>query len=183
MKKNIFRLPLLFVAAIWLVYVIDILLPVDLRMYGIVPRSAKSLPGILFATFLHANLYHIVSNTVPLFFLLLFLSVFYRDKSFDVIAIIMTGGGLLLWLTGRPSVHVGASMLIYGLAVFLILYGIFLRKIIPILLSLLVIGMYGSVLLTGILPINPFVSWEGHCCGGIAGAVAAWLVHKLEPET
>lgn len=180
MKTGIFTLPLAFVITIWIVFFIDVILPIDLRGFGIIPRTVGSLPGILFSNFLHANLAHLISNTLPLFFLLLFTSIFYKDKSFDVIAIIMLVGGLLLWLIGRPSVHIGASMLIYGLAVFLILYGIYLRKFIPILLSLVVAGMYGLVLLVGILPINPFVSWEGHLCGGVGGAVAAWLIHNMD---
>ncbi len=182
MQKNIFVLPLLFIAAIWVVFIVDMIIPVDLRSFGIIPRTVSTLPGVLFSNFLHANLLHILSNTPPLFFLLLFTSIFYRKKSVDVITIIVIVGGGLLWLVGRPSIHVGASMLIYGLAVFLILYGIFLRKIVPILLSLVVIGMYGSVLLIGVLPINPFVSWEGHLCGGIGGATAAWLIHKFDPS-
>jgi membrane associated rhomboid family serine protease len=181
MKKNVFVLPILFVVTIWIVFIVDMLIPLDLRTFGIVPRTVTSLPGILFSNFLHANLAHIISNTPPLFFLLLFTSIFYKDKSIDVIAVVIVVGGSLLWLAGRPSIHIGASMLIYGLAVFLILYGIFLRKIIPILLSLFVIGMYGSALLIGVLPLNPYISWEGHLCGGIGGATAAWLIHKFEP--
>ena len=181
MKNNLFFLPVLAVAIIWAVFAVDVIVPIDLRGFGIIPRTASHLPGILFSNFLHANLPHILSNTPPLFFLLLFMSIFYKDKSLDVVTIIIVVGGLLLWLVGRSSVHVGASSLIYGLAVFLILYGIFLRKFIPILLSISVIGLYGSVLLIGVLPINPFVSWEGHLCGGLGGAAAAWLSHKLEP--
>ena len=70
--------------------------------------------------FLHVNLRHLISNTVPLFVLTLLLSLFYRKIFFDVILVIIGCGGLLVWLLARTANHIGASMLIYGLAAFLI---------------------------------------------------------------
>lgn len=180
MKKNILALPVLFTVLLWAVYLTNMILPLDLRIFGIVPRTASHLPGILISSFLHANIVHLTGNTLPLFILLLFLSIFYPAKAIDVIGIIIVSGGFLLWLFGRPSLHIGASLLIYGLASFCIFHGIMLKKIMPVLLSVIVILMYGSVLITGILPIHAHVSWEGHLFGGVGGAFAAWIMKKCE---
>jgi hypothetical protein len=55
------------VALCWLVFVVNSLLWSGLlNQYGIVPRHLGSLPGILWAPFLHSSLKHLVANTVPL---------------------------------------------------------------------------------------------------------------------
>ena len=62
----------------WLVYVIDIFLPVDLRGYGIRPRNIEGLWGIVFSPFLHANYGHLIANTAALFVLLFVALAFSR---------------------------------------------------------------------------------------------------------
>jgi DHA1 family bicyclomycin/chloramphenicol resistance-like MFS transporter len=63
--------------------------------------------------FLHANLPHIVSNTPPLFILLVLLAGS-RANSWAVVVAVILLGGALLWLVGRPAIHIGASGLIFG---------------------------------------------------------------------
>ena len=62
-----------FIGAIWGVFALSYAFP-SLDSYGIVPRTAGGLVGIVAAPFLHENLGHIVSNTVPLFILLVLLA-------------------------------------------------------------------------------------------------------------
>jgi membrane associated rhomboid family serine protease len=62
---------------------------------------------------------------------------------------------------------------VFGLAVFLIVSGLLERRLVPLLIAILVVFMYGSSLVSGILPWQPGVSWDGHLFGGIAGAIAA----------
>ena len=123
MKLGVATLPVYLVCTIWAVFLANIILPLRLNAYGIVPRTTGGLFGIVFTNFLHANIGHIISNTAPLFTLSLLLALFYRKIFFDAIAIIIGCGGLLVWLFARPTNHIGASMLIYGLAAFLICYG------------------------------------------------------------
>jgi membrane associated rhomboid family serine protease len=88
-------------------------------------------------------------------------------------------GGLLLWLFGRPAIHIGASGLIFGLVVFLIVSGVLERRIIPLLISLVVGFTYGGTLISGVLPGgDPHISWEGHLCGAVAGAAVAYLLTR-----
>jgi membrane associated rhomboid family serine protease len=90
-------------------------------------------------------------------------------------------GGSLLWLFGRSySMHIGASLLVFGLATFLVVSGLLEKRTIPLIISLLVAVMYGSTLIGGILPLKSGVSWEGHLMGGIAGAVTAWLLVQFK---
>ena len=121
---------------------------------------------------------HILSNTVPLFVLLILLAGS-RAESWEVVVLITLLGGLLLWIFGREAIHIGASGLISGLATFLILSGFLERRIIPLLIALLVGFLYGSVLVMGVIPrIGSQVSWDGHLCGAIAGGIVAFALAR-----
>lgn len=164
----------LFLAAIWGVFILDRFLP--LERFGLIPRDWGGLIGVATMPFLHANFSHLLNNTVPLAVLLTLLAGSRADSRLTVILIAILGG-LLLWLLGRGhSLHIGASGLVFGLAVFLIVSGILERRTVPLLISLFVAFTYGTTLLSGILPWQPGVSWDGHLFGGIAGALVAWLL-------
>src|SRR6187401_1500378 len=112
-----------FVGAIWAVFLLEYVLPFDLTSFGLVPRTLTGLVGIPAMPFLHANLLHIVRNTVPLFILLILLAGS-KANSWTVIVEVVLLGGVLLWLFGRPGNHIGASGLISGLTAFLIVSGL-----------------------------------------------------------
>ena len=170
---------LLFVLAIWGVFLLDRVLP--LEQYGLVPREISGLIGIVTMPFLQADLTHLLNNSLPLVVLLLLLPGS-RADSRAVVVIVAVLGGLLLWLFGRGhALHIGASGLVFGLAVFLIVSGLRERRMLPLMISLMVVFMYGTSLLAGLWPWQRGVSWDGHLFGGIAGAVAAWLL--VMPKT
>src|SRR3954469_10746635 len=52
-------------AAMWVTELVDLLPGVDLDRWGIQPRAWRGLLGIPLAPFLHANIPHLVANTVP----------------------------------------------------------------------------------------------------------------------
>lgn len=167
----------LFIAVIWGVFLLDIILP--LEKFGLIPREGEGIFGIIAMTFLHADLQHIISNTIPLVVLLSLLAGSQADSRKIVVFIILIGG-LLLWIFGRSnSIHIGASLLVFGLATFLVVSGLLEKRAIPLLISIIVAIMYGSTLIGGILPLQAGVSWEGHLMGGIAGAITAWLLVRL----
>ncbi len=169
---------LLFVGTIWGVFVVGHLLPFQLEAYGITPRTMRGLVGIPTAPFLHGNLAHLMSNTVPLALLLVLLAGA-RADSWLVVASIVFVGGLLLWMFGRPATHIGASGLIYGLIAYLIVSGIREGRLVPLLIAILVGFLYGGTLATGVLPAwGSQVSWEGHLFGAIAGGGIALLQAK-----
>lgn len=128
--KNIF----LGIAFLYLIFILDLFFPFS--QFGIIPRTQKGLIGIFTSPFLHANLKHIISNTIPLAVLLLVLYHFYPKQAFSVIIITIIVGGTLVWLLGRQANHIGASGLIYGLVAFLTVNGFIAQKFIPLLISM-----------------------------------------------
>jgi membrane associated rhomboid family serine protease len=166
-----------FLIAIWVVFLLNSILPLNLNQYGIQPRTLSGLFGIFLAPFLHGNLPHIISNSIPLFILTLVLLVFYEKQAFGTILGIILLGGFLVWLLAdfftNYTVHIGASGLIYGLVAFLILSGIFQRSSKSLLISILVFLVYGGIFYY-ILPHRPNISWEGHLFGALAGCYMAY---------
>ena len=161
------------VSALWITFGVNALLGGALLQFGIVPRTRDGLLGIVFAPFLHANLNHLMSNTVP--FLLFGWLVMLRDsRHFLPVALYsMLGAGLLAWGFGAPnSVHVGASGIVFGFLGFLLLSGWYARSFTSIALSMLVAAVWGGTVL-GVLPGTPGVSWQGHLGGFLGGVLAA----------
>jgi len=167
----------LFVGSIWAVYFVSLVFP-PLDEFGVVPRKLVGLVGIPAMPFLHANLRHLLSNTIPLSVLLILLAGS-RAESWEVVTIIAVLGGALLWVFGRPAVHIGASGLISGLTAFLILSGFLEQRLIPLLIALLVGFLYGWSLVLGVLPrVGSQISWDGHLCGAIAGGIVAYALTR-----
>ena len=181
MRKNhtYLTFPIKILALIWLSFIADIfLVNISFTHYGLLPRTIQGLFGIVSCPLIHASLFHIISNSVPLLVLLTITAVFFKEDSYYVVFFIVIIGGALVWAFGRASYHVGASGLVYGLAAFLIAFGIYKKKAIPILVSIFVGITYGTSMLIGFLPIFPGVSWEGHLFGAIAGVITARMASK-----
>ncbi|MGL1933657.1 MAG: rhomboid family intramembrane serine protease [Fibrobacterales bacterium] len=171
-------LPFQIVTIIWAVFIIDAVLPGTFNHFGILPRTQWGLIGVIASPFLHGSLSHITSNTVPLMILTGVTALFYHRKTFGILLSITIISGLLVWAFGRPSYHIGASSVIFGLIGFLISFGLFHRKFIPLIISALIGLTFGATLLVGILPNQPGVSWEGHLFGAVAGAITARYLAK-----
>jgi len=165
---------LVFIGIIWCVFILDIFFP--LEQFGLIPRDSGGLIGIATMTFLHGDLAHIMGNIVPLVIMLALLAGS-RANSLMIVALIVLVGGGLLWLFGRPNtLHIGASLLVFGLAVFLIVSGLLEKRLIPLIIAVFVAVTYGGVLVAGIAPWQQGVSWDGHLFGGIGGAIVAWAL-------
>jgi membrane associated rhomboid family serine protease len=175
---------LAFVGVVWGVFLVGFALPGRMQSYGLTPRTVQGLWGIVTMPFLHANLEHIVSNTVPLIVLLVLLAGS-RPRSWAIVAGIVLVSGALLWLFGRPANHIGASGLIYGLIAYLFVAGILERRFVPLAIALVVGFLYGGTLAAGVVPrVGSYVSWDGHLCGAIAGAMTAyWLTRHRDDGT
>jgi membrane associated rhomboid family serine protease len=166
-------------AVLWSVYLLDWLIPVQFTGWGIVPRRWNGLVGIPLSPLIHDGMGHLVSNSIPLA-ILMFLFVSSRKKPWLRIVEVALLGGLLLWLFGRngaqePVVHVGASLLIYGLIAYLIVIGFREKHPVSLVIALVVGFLYRGTLIWGVLPTSPKISWDGHLAGAIAGAALAFL--------
>lgn len=148
--------------------------------YGIRPRYISSLKGILFAPFIHASWQHIIANSLSIFLLTFFLSLFYERIAVISWFLISITADILLWIIGRGNAyHVGASITIFGLIGFLMASGLFRKDIKSFLLTVLVGILFGGALI-GILPSNPHISWEGHLSGFISGIFWAYILRNVE---
>ena len=155
----------------------------SLDRWGIRPRELSGLGGILWAPFLHGGFTHLFANAVP--FAVLGWLVLIRDvRDFvGVSAIVAVTSGLGTWLIGpSASVHVGASGLIFGYFGFLLVAGWFERRVVPLLISMLVLFSYGG-LLFGVLPGTPGVSWQMHLFGFVGGVLAARFFTRRRPAS
>ncbi len=148
-----------------------------LNQFGLIPRSPSSLTGIIVSPFLPGNFLHFVSNIIPLAIFSFFMLQHGVRRFARVTASCILVSGLLIWLLGRNAIHVGASGLIYGYFAYLLLAGILSKELKLIVISLLVGFGYGG-LIFGVLPVNPYVSWESHLFGFIVGIGSAFLWGK-----
>ena len=180
---------LIFVAAIWLVYLVNVLLyGGDLNRYGLAPMAlpyrflsefdlslpylAGSLRGILLAPLLHGSFSHLMSNTFPLLLLGGFVALRGTRALVGLSLFVVVLGGLLVWLVGRPAIHIGASGLVFGYFGYLVAQGWYERSFVSIAVAVAVLLLYGGIIF-GVLPQAGFISWEGHLFGLIAGVLAA----------
>jgi len=147
--------------------------------FGLRPGSIPGLVGIVTAPLLHANFQHILSNTFPLFLSLTAILYLYPRASVRVIPLIWFGSGALAWLIGRPTLHIGASGMIYGLLAYVFVSGIIRRDMRSVSVSLLVGFLYGSMV-WGVLPIRPHMSWEMHLSGAVFGVLLAFVFRKWD---
>ena len=174
-----FKILIVSLAIFWIVEIADFLVfNGSLDSYGIQPHSTIGLRGIIFAPFLHGGFGHLIANSLP--FLTLGWLTMIQDTSDFYFASIMSAlvGGLGVWIFGSPnSVHIGASILIYGYLGFLLLRGYFQKNMLSIAVAIFVAIVYGG-LIAGVFPSEIGVSWQGHLFGFIGGAIAAKMVAK-----
>ena len=178
-------IPLIIVALMWMVKIIETSLDIDLNRWGLVPHTAKGLLGIFTLPFLHGNWEHLVSNTVPVLVLGTALYYCYPSIANRVLLTTWLASGLMTWCIGDPSsTHIGASALVYGLNLFLIVSGFIRGTRMLIVISLIMVFLYGSFI-WGMIPslaIPQNISWEGHLSGAIIGVLLAFFLRKEGPQ-
>lgn len=183
-KKRVifsFLFPLFFILLLWLVWFVETELNLDFSTWGIFPRRLSGLKGVIFAPFIHANIRHLTSNSLPLFFLMAGTIYFYHEVGYKVFIYTWLLGGFGVWLGARNAYHIGASGIIYGLASFLFFSGI-IRNYIPLIaISFLVVFLYGSMI-WGIFPLVEKISWESHLLGALTGLILAVIYRKEGPR-
>jgi len=173
----------IFIVLFWLIEVLNILLGHSLSHFGIYPRSFSGLFGIPLSPFLHANLFHLISNTVPLIVLAGIVSLQGRKQLYQLTLWIVFVGGLAVWLMGRPSFHIGASGLIFGYFGYLMGCAWFGRDVKSILQAVVIGILYGG-LIFGVLPsVKQHISWEAHLFGMLAGFIGAKFFYRSEDVT
>ncbi|HYJ67235.1 MAG TPA: rhomboid family intramembrane serine protease [Nocardioidaceae bacterium] len=170
------------VGLMWLSEIVDTAMNGALDQYGILSRDPEGLIGVVTAPFLHLGFGHLISNTLPLVTLGALIAVGGAARLFAVTALVTVIGGFGTWLISPPNtITIGASGLVFGFAAYLIARGIFNRRLSQVLVGVLVVLVWGSALLGGLLPQDG-ISWQGHLFGAIAGVVAAWVLADDRPK-
>ena len=172
-QKNI-QIALVAVGILWLVHLLNFVVPIDLRLYGLRPRHIEGLWGLVSTPLLHGNFSHLIANSIALFVLLTASLSFSRKLTIVALLIIAILGGALVWVFGGSNtIHIGASGIIFGLIGFLMFMGIFRREWIALFCSIAIFICYGGALLS-LLFYVPGISWTGHFFGFFNGMLAAW---------
>ena len=168
-SSSVITIPFLFVFFLWIVFWAGIKFNIDLEQFGIYPRTFFGLIGVVLSPFIHGNIEHLYNNSIPLLILLAALRYFYREQSIQILGYGILFSGILTWIIGRESYHIGASGLIYVLVSFIFFKGIRTKYYRLVALSLLVIMLYGSMIWYVFPHVEEGISWEGHLAGLITG--------------
>jgi membrane associated rhomboid family serine protease len=166
------------VLIMWVSEGVDTVADHRLDAYGIEPRDADGLGGIIAAPFLHGGFDHLISNTVP--FLAMGFVIAFKGaiRVAAVTTIVAVVSGLGTWLVApADTVHIGASGVVFGYATYLLSRGFFDRDLLGLSIGLVVGLVWGTALLGGLLP-EEGISWQGHLFGAIGGVLAARVLAR-----
>jgi membrane associated rhomboid family serine protease len=167
----------------WVVFIVDVLVSSNFVRFGISPRAADGLDGIVWAPFLHVSFAHLLANSVPFAVLGSVVAVSRRARFLVVGVMTAIGSGLGVWLVSPTrSVTVGASGVVFGLFGYLLSRGLFDRKLSSVLIGVGSLVFYGGMLF-GVLPNRAGVSWQAHLFGLFAGVGAAALLDGRSGRT
>ena len=195
--------------ALWAVYGLDFIFyffSFDFRdWFALQPRKLVGLHGILTMPFVHANLGHLIGNTIGLIFALLALAVLRPKSWMRVLGSVFLLSGVLTWLVGGSGANtriVGASGVIMGLITFLVapvvlwigwwIYNKVTKQqkkfpleiqLIPFAVGVVASVFYFQHLIGNLVPIPGVTtggntSWSAHWCGAIAGLAVAFMFLK-----
>jgi membrane associated rhomboid family serine protease len=170
------------IALMWASELLDTILDHRLDRYGIEPRDADGLSGIVAAPFLHANFGHLIGNTIPFAVLgfVIALGGAARVALVTVITAFVSGAGTWL-IAPEHTLHIGASGVVFGYATYLLARGFFNRDLVQLLTGAVVAVIWGGALLGGLEP-QQGISWQGHLFGAIGGIVAARVLTDREGD-
>jgi len=169
----------------WVVKLIEYSFDVSFVNLGNYPLDLKGLQGIFLMPFLHGSWDHLMANSVSFLVLSTALFYFYRDISVRVLFGIWILSGIWVWFGGRPSWHIGASGLIYGLSSYIFFSGVIRKDKRLAALALIVTFLYGSLIwgvFPDFFPKEKHISWEGHLGGAIAGLIMAIYYRNSGPK-
>jgi membrane associated rhomboid family serine protease len=173
------RVALGFVALLWVIQLMNTAMGLDPEPFGITPRSAIGLIGILTAPLVHAGFGHLFANSLPLAILGTAMIFLYPRSTVTAVPLIYIGSGVAVWLIGRDAVHLGASGLVYGLASYVLVAGLLRRDRRAVAAALGVALLYGSMV-WGVLPIRPGISWETHLAAALIGIACAVALRRYD---
>ncbi|MGE3319617.1 MAG: rhomboid family intramembrane serine protease [Candidatus Berkiella sp.] len=166
---------LLVMAALWLFNIINWSTGSKLNRLGIRPRKAFGLIGIPLAPFLHGGFNHLLFNSIPLFFLGLFVMSLNLRVFFQATIIITLLAGFGVWCVGRKGIHIGASALIAGYFGFILVSAYQKPTFAALFCAAIAMYYFGGILFSLFPTGEKATSWEGHLCGFLGGVIAFFI--------
>ncbi|WP_234392027.1 rhomboid family intramembrane serine protease [Streptomyces sp. WM6378] len=166
-----------FMVAVWALQLVNWLSDYRLDMdFGVVPHDPSRLGAILAAPFLHFGWDHIEANSGPLF-VFGFLAAYRGVVRFLWLTLLVAvTSGLAVWLfQGSDTLVVGASGVIFGYFGYVVLRGLFDRRLVDTLIGLVMAASF-AYMVTVAVPGTPGVSWLAHLGGLVGGMVGAYLL-------
>ncbi|KAL6050964.1 Rhomboid family intramembrane serine protease [Balamuthia mandrillaris] len=188
-EKNKFRwgfiVLLLWIAAAWACTIeaalVDRRSEKNLLHWGIWPRHARGLFGILTAPFVHVGYGHLAANCFAIVVLGSLLVLRGMAEFLGFLLWIAGIGGLGVWAVGRDEyIHVGASGVLFGVFAVLLAAPIVERPFRPLnFVSALVGGLIYGGMFFGFFGSDGKVSYESHICGFASGLLGAVMYFYL----
>lgn len=172
-SSSVILLPFLFVIVLWVVFWMAIRFGFNIEEFGIYPRDLIGMRGIVLSPFIHGDIEHVFNNSIPILILVAALRYFYRNQSLQIMGYGILFSGLITWVIGRPSYHIGASGLVYVLVSFIFFKGLMTKYYRLVALSFSVVLIYGSLIWYIFPDVKEGISWEGHLAGAITGFAMA----------
>ncbi len=175
-----FLAPLLLLAVMWAIQLVDALLPGSFIGFGLRSWDLASLPGLVTGPVLHAGWSHLIANSIPFVVLGCLVAADGAGRFWAVTGIVALVGGVGTWIVNAPgTLTVGASVLVFGYFGYIVLRVLFAPSLARGLLyagvAAVAMLVYGGSMLTGVLAAPEGVSWQAHLFGAIGGALAAGL--------
>lgn len=181
-----FAPPVLLLAAMWAVQLVDAVLPGSFTGFGVRSWDPAGLLGILFGPLLHASWPHLIANSVPFLVLGCLVAVEGARRFWAVTAIVAVVGGLGTWALNVPgTLTVGASVLVFGYFGYVVTRvfapGRVSHRIAYAVVALIVVALYGGSMLAGVVGVREGISWQAHLFGAIGGGLAAFAGRRRDP--
>jgi membrane associated rhomboid family serine protease len=177
-----FAVALSFALLLWVLKLVEYLGGLDFTQFGIYPRRADGLAGVLLAPFIHGSVAHLFANTAPIVVMGTMLLYGYPRAAKVLLPSVYLGVGVAVWLFAREAYHIGASGLAFGMLFFVFSVGVIRWERRTIAFSLMVFFLYGGMI-SSVLPGAHDISFESHLSGALIGIVLAFLLRHRDPES
>ncbi|WP_300267249.1 rhomboid family intramembrane serine protease [Microbacterium sp.] len=173
-----FASPVVLLAVMWAIQLIDAALPGSFTGFGLRSWDLSSITGLVLGPLLHSGWLHLLSNSLPFLVLGCLVAVEGARRFWLVTVIVALIGGVGTWIINAPgTLTVGASVLVFGYFVYIVVRVFSPRpiahRVAYALIAAIIIVLYGGSMLAGIVGVSAGVSWQAHLFGGIGGGVSA----------
>lgn len=148
--------------------------------YGLQPRRSGNLSHLFTYHFLHGDDDHLYSNTGPLLLFMgiaILLAATIEDFLWAT-AVMIVVQGLGVWLLGQSGIHFGASGMLLAYYSFDITYGPIVRPGWSILITIILLALFGRRILYAVMVREERTSFFGHLWGFLSGILATLFLYQ-----